>query len=144
MIHPSYLELMKKMNENSEIGDEPVVNSRYSIVCATAKRARQLIDGDEPLIDVKSNEKRKPLSIAVEEMDKGLLKIQTPEEKLMTEEKIKEAYEETKEETIEEIEIPDDESDSSSDSSSFKAASETDPSDSETTETEASDGESQE
>ena len=89
MIHPSYLELMKKMNENSEIGDEPVVNSRYSIVCATAKRARQLIDGDEPLIDVKSNEKRKPLSIAVEEMDKGLLKIQTPEEKLMTEEKIK-------------------------------------------------------
>ncbi|MDD6450769.1 MAG: DNA-directed RNA polymerase subunit omega [Lachnospiraceae bacterium] len=140
MIHPSYLELMKKMNENSEIGDEPVVNSRYSIVCATAKRARQLIDGDEPLIDVKSNEKRKPLSIAVEEMDKGLLKIQTPEEKLMTEEKIKEAYEETEEE----IEIPDDESDSSSDSSSFKAASETDPSDSETTETAASDGESQE
>lgn len=141
MIHPSYLELMKKMNENSEIGDEPVVNSRYSIVCATAKRARQLIDGDEPLIDVKSNEKRKPLSIAVEEMDKGLLKIQTPEEKLMTEEKIKEAYEET---TIEEIEIPDDESDSSSDSSSFKAASETDSSDSETNETAASDGESQE
>ena len=144
MIHPSYLELMKKMNENSEIGDEPVVNSRYSIVCATAKRARQLIDGDEPLIDVKSNEKRKPLSIAVEEMDKGLLKIQTPEEKLMTEEKIKEAYEETKEDTIEEIEIPDDESDSSSDSSSFKAVSETDPSDPETNETEASDGESQE
>lgn len=140
MIHPSYLELMKKMNENSEIGDEPVVNSRYSIVCATAKRARQLIDGDEPLIDVKSNEKRKPLSIAVEEMDKGLLKIQTPEEKLMTEEKIKEAYEETEEE----IEIPEDESDSSSDSSSFKAASETNPSDPETTETAASDGESQE
>lgn len=140
MIHPSYLELMKKMNENSEIGDEPVVNSRYSIVCATAKRARQLIDGDEPLIDVKSNEKRKPLSIAVEEMDKGLLKIQTPEEKLMTEEKIKEAYEESEEE----IEIPEDESDSSSDSSSFKAASETDSSDSETNETAASDGESQE
>ncbi|MFN2925748.1 DNA-directed RNA polymerase subunit omega [Lachnospiraceae bacterium YH-ros2228] len=139
MIHPSYLELMKKMNENSEIGDEPVVNSRYSIVCATAKRARQLIDGDEPLIDVKSNEKRKPLSIAVEEMDKGLLKIQTPEEKLMTEEKIKEAYEETKEETIEEIEIPDDASDSSS-----EAVAETNPSDPETTETAASDGESQE
>lgn len=135
MIHPSYLELMKKMNENSEIGDEPVVNSRYSIVCATAKRARQLIDGDEPLIDVKSNEKRKPLSIAVEEMDKGLLKIQTPEEKLMTEEKIKEAYEESEEE----IEIPDDASDSSS-----EAVAETNPSDPETNETEASDGESQE
>ncbi|MDD6666559.1 MAG: DNA-directed RNA polymerase subunit omega [Lachnospiraceae bacterium] len=103
MIHPSYLELMQKMNENSDIGDEPVVNSRYSIVCATAKRARQLIDGDEPLIDVKPGEKRKPLSIAVEEMDKGLLKIQTPEEKLETEEKIKEAYAEPESEETEDI-----------------------------------------
>lgn len=103
MIHPSYLELMQKMNENSDIGDEPVVNSRYSIVCATAKRARQLIDGDEPLIDIKPGEKRKPLSIAVEEMDKGLLKIQTPEEKLETEEKIKEAYAEPESEETEDI-----------------------------------------
>ena len=103
MIHPSYLELMQKMNENSDIGDEPVVNSRYSIVCATAKRARQLIDGDEPLIDIKPGEKRKPLSIAVEEMDNGLLKIQTPEEKLETEEKIKEAYAEPESEETEDI-----------------------------------------
>ena len=103
MIHPSYLELMQKMNENSDIGDEPVVNSRYSIVCATAKRARQLIDGDEPLIDIKPGEKRKPLSIAVEEMDNGLLKIQTPEEKQETEEKIKEAYAEPESEETEDI-----------------------------------------
>ncbi|MDD6351443.1 MAG: DNA-directed RNA polymerase subunit omega [Lachnospiraceae bacterium] len=103
MIHPSYLELMQKMNENSDIGDEPVVNSRYSIVCATAKRARQLIDGDEPLIDIKPGEKRKPLSIAVEEMDNGLLKIQTPEEKQETEEKIKEAYAEPETEETEDI-----------------------------------------
>lgn len=45
MIHPSYVELMKVVNDNVEIGEEPVVNSRYSIVCATAKRARQIIDG---------------------------------------------------------------------------------------------------
>lgn len=38
MLHPSYVELMKVVNKNSdEIGEEPVVNSRYSIVCATAK-----------------------------------------------------------------------------------------------------------
>ena len=45
MIHPSYVELMKVVNNNVEIGEEPVVNSRYSIVIAAAKRARQIIDG---------------------------------------------------------------------------------------------------
>ena len=28
MIHPSYVELMKVVNEGVEIGEEPVVNSR--------------------------------------------------------------------------------------------------------------------
>ena len=36
MIHPSYVELMKVVNNNVEIGEEPVVNSRYSIVIAAA------------------------------------------------------------------------------------------------------------
>ena len=51
MIHPSYVELMKVVNYGVEIGEEPVVNSRYSIVLATAKRARQIIAGAEPLIE---------------------------------------------------------------------------------------------
>ena len=50
MIHPSYVELMKVVNDEGEIGEEPVVNSRYSIVLATAKRARQIIAGAKPLI----------------------------------------------------------------------------------------------
>ena len=41
MIHPSYVELMKVVNDGVEIGEEPVVNSRYSIVIAAAKRARR-------------------------------------------------------------------------------------------------------
>lgn len=45
MLHPSYAELIKVVNGDVEEGDTPVVNSRYSIVLATAKRARQLIDG---------------------------------------------------------------------------------------------------
>lgn len=94
MLHPSYNELMEKINENVDIGDEPVVNSRYSIVCATAKRARQIIDGDEPLVEYYDYEKKKPLSIAVEEMDKSLLKIQTAEEKKETEDKIEAAMKE--------------------------------------------------
>ena len=73
MIHPSYVELMEKVNENVEVGEEPVVNSRYTIVAATAKRARQIIDGAEPL--VKYHKGQKPLSIAVEELNEGAIKI---------------------------------------------------------------------
>ena len=51
MIHPSYVELMKVVNKESDnIGEEPVVNSRYSIVIAAAKRARQIIAGAEPMV----------------------------------------------------------------------------------------------
>ena len=78
MIHPSYVELMKVVNDGVEIGEEPVANSRYSIVLATAKRARQLINGAESFIDrPKCN---KPLSIAVEELYNGDVKIVTDDE----------------------------------------------------------------
>lgn len=73
MIHPSYVELMEKVNENVEVGEEPVVNSRYTIVAATAKRARQIIDGAEPLIKYTKGEK--PLSVAVNELNEGAIKI---------------------------------------------------------------------
>lgn len=78
MIHPSYVELMKVVNHDVEIGEEPVVNSRYSIVIATAKRARQIIAGDEPM--VAHAEGKKPLSIAVEELYTGKVKIMSDEE----------------------------------------------------------------
>lgn len=78
MIHPSYVELMKVVNDEAvEIGEEPVVNSRYSIVLAASKRARQLIDGAEPLAKAPCN---KPLSIAVQELYKGEVKIISDEE----------------------------------------------------------------
>jgi DNA-directed RNA polymerase subunit omega len=65
MLHPSYTDLMKVVNSEVEPGEQPVVNSRYSIVIATARRARQLINGATPLVDVQYP---KPLSIAVEEL----------------------------------------------------------------------------
>lgn len=74
MIHPSYVELMKVVNDGVEIGEEPVVNSRYSIVLAAAKRARQLIDGARPMAEV-SGISEKPLSIAVQELYHGDVKI---------------------------------------------------------------------
>ena len=50
MLHPSYSDLMKVVNSKVEPGEAPVVNSRYSIVMATSKRARQIIAGEEPLV----------------------------------------------------------------------------------------------
>jgi DNA-directed RNA polymerase subunit omega len=73
MLHPSYSELIDAVNSNVEEGEEPVVNSRYSIVIASAKRARQIIAGEEPLIDC--DPKKKPLSIAVDELYGGEVKI---------------------------------------------------------------------
>ena len=77
MLHPSYSDLMKVVNSEVEPGEAPVVNSRYSIVMATSKRARQIIAGDEPLVDEKGN---KPLSIAVDELNQGKIKILNDEE----------------------------------------------------------------
>lgn len=44
MIHPSYTELMAVINSEVEKGEQPLVQSRYSIVKATANRAKEIID----------------------------------------------------------------------------------------------------
>lgn len=73
MLHPSYTDLMKVVNKDVEEGETKVVNSRYSIVMATAKRAREIIDGSEPMVHVKEGEK--PLSVAIAEMNQGQIKV---------------------------------------------------------------------
>lgn len=77
MIHPSYTDLMEVVNSEVEPGEQPVVQSRYSIVLACAKRARQIIAGSEPLVEAKG---KKPLSSAVEELYNGKVKIVGDEE----------------------------------------------------------------
>ena len=73
MLHPSYSEIIKAVNSEVEPGEQPVVQSRYSIVIATAKRARELIEGKAPIEDVA--EKEKPLSVAVSELYNGEIHI---------------------------------------------------------------------
>ncbi len=73
MLHPSYTDLMKVVNRDVEEGETKVVNSRYSIVMAASKRARQLIDGELPLVPVRDGEK--PLSVAIDEMNGQKIKI---------------------------------------------------------------------
>lgn len=72
MLHPSYADLIKVVNSDVEEGEDPVVTSRYSIVMATAKRARQIIAGDDELV---AGRGRKPLSVAIEELNQGEIKI---------------------------------------------------------------------
>ena len=77
MLHPSYTEIMEKVNSDVEEGTEKVVNSRYSIVIAAAKRARQLIEAEK--MDPDGAYHEKPLSTAVSEIFNGTVKIM-PEE----------------------------------------------------------------
>jgi len=70
MLKPSYAELMEVLNKDAEEVSE--ITSRYTIVIAAAKRARQLIAGDEPMVEEKQG---KPLSTAVEEIRQGKIKV---------------------------------------------------------------------
>ncbi|MBV4426775.1 DNA-directed RNA polymerase subunit omega [Clostridium tyrobutyricum] len=62
MINPSIVDLLKR------------VDNRYTLITITAKRARQLIEGSEPMVDIKST---KPVTIAINEIDKGLVDFET-------------------------------------------------------------------
>ena len=67
MINPSMVDLLKK------------VDNRYSLVVAASKRARQLIEGKEPLINVDST---KPVTIAINEINEGAIETETTKEGL--------------------------------------------------------------
>ena len=56
---------MEVINNEVEQGEQPPVQSRYSLVIATSKTARQIIDGAPTYVDGKG---KKPLSVAVEEL----------------------------------------------------------------------------
>ncbi len=72
MLHPSYTDLINVVNSDVEPGEQPVVQSRYSIVIATSKRARQLIAGEDAMVPAGG---KKPLSVAIEELYKSKVKI---------------------------------------------------------------------
>ena len=65
MIDPPIGELLQK------------VDCRYTLAVEASKRARELIGGSMPLIDTKEI---KPLSIAIEEINRGLITYSRDEE----------------------------------------------------------------
>ena len=78
MLHPSYTDLIEAVNKDTEEGEANTVNSRYSIVMAAAKRAREIIDGSEPMVIVKGVDK--PLTVAIDEMNQSKIKISGEDE----------------------------------------------------------------
>lgn len=62
LIEPSVTELLTK------------VENRYRLVTIASKRARQLIDGMEPMVERTSVN---PLSVAVTEVNEGLIEYET-------------------------------------------------------------------
>ncbi|KHO62618.1 DNA-directed RNA polymerase subunit omega [Thermoanaerobacter sp. YS13] len=64
ILYPSIVDLMEK------------VDSKYTLCSLVAKRARQIIAGDTKLLDIDSD---KPVTIATEEVNKGLITYQRPQ-----------------------------------------------------------------
>ena len=83
MLHPSYTDLIDVVNSDIEPGEQPVVQSRYSIVIAASRRARQIIGGEDPMVSGAAG--KKTLSIAIDELYHQKVKI-LPEEENPTEE----------------------------------------------------------
>ncbi|NMM65629.1 DNA-directed RNA polymerase subunit omega [Clostridium sp. P21] len=65
MINPSIVDLLK------------TVDNRYTLVTITAKRARQLIEGAEPLVRITST---KPVTIAINEISQQAITYATVKE----------------------------------------------------------------
>ena len=95
MLRPSYTELMDVLN--TQEGIDMKITSRYTIVIAAAKRARQIIDGSETLCSADSG---KAVSIAINEMYDGKLEISLSkdnaerEPQTFTQEELSEAFDE--------------------------------------------------
>lgn len=67
MYQPSIDKLLERMD------------SKYGLVVATAKRAREITDGAKPVCDMLPKDMKKPVSIAIEEIVEGKLEIDEPE-----------------------------------------------------------------
>ena len=89
MLRPSYSELMDIINSNQLVDSK--ITSRYTIVLAAAKRARQITSGANPLTYAPTD---RAVSIAVKEMNEGKLSIKISEELLEAnyEKRLKDQY----------------------------------------------------
>jgi DNA-directed RNA polymerase subunit omega len=79
MINPSIMDLLEK------------VDNRYSLVVATSRRARKIINGEEPMIQGVGT---KPLTIAINEIQQGIIEVREDEKKVNKTQVVNEKVEE--------------------------------------------------
>jgi len=72
MLRPSYSELMDLLNDDRDLDSQ--ITSRYTIVIAAAKRARQIVAGSQFVPDP-DHKTDKAVSQAVGELGRGLVKL---------------------------------------------------------------------
>ena len=89
MVKPTVQELLTK------------AKNRYELVIATSKRARQIAEGDEPLIKIKD---KSPVTIAANEIAEGKVNIIREDEQEETSENAVEENEAVEEKTEEQNE----------------------------------------
>ena len=92
MLRPSYSELMEILNNENEDLDNKIT-SRYTIVIAAAKRARQIVNGAD--CDTTGVTTDKAVSIAVEEIRRGKINVLpdgSPEDEYMAYEPVSYDY----------------------------------------------------
>ena len=75
MLTPSYSELMDVIKKGGKVDNR--VASRYTVVLAAARRARQLTEGAEPLTYATTD---RAVSIAVKELNEGKLRVKVQDE----------------------------------------------------------------
>lgn len=73
MLHPSYVELIDHVNNVNRENGDPEIMSRYTLVMAVAKRARDLVNGADMMVPDETNGRM--LAQAVREMDEEKLGI---------------------------------------------------------------------
>ena len=66
IVEPNVMELLDK------------ADTRYTLVVEAAKRGRELVAGAAPLIMDADDQQTKPLRVAVEEIDRGLVTYEMP------------------------------------------------------------------
>ena len=88
MLHPSFTEIKQNVNDTRK--DSPELKIRYTLVIAAANRARQLNEGADPMVDSEPNQKK--LSIAVNEINAGLIHL-VDEDKPVVDDKMAIQYE---------------------------------------------------
>ena len=82
MINPSIVDLLEK------------VDNRYSLVVATSRRARKIIDGEEPMVQGVG---AKPLTIAINEVEQGAIEVRETEDKFTKTQEVELVNEEAEE-----------------------------------------------